>query len=110
MNDPIDGQKWICEKYGALYCPCKGSDRVGIAIQTLQNEPIYGTRELNPDGSSSWYIYAGQYSADDDFYKPVCIDHLETLLPIVLRYLALPPGWKFIIDKNGYEDVWQEKI
>lgn len=24
------------------------------------------------------------------------------------KYLALPPGYRFLIDENGYEDVWQD--
>ncbi|MFU7554406.1 hypothetical protein [Pseudomonas paraeruginosa] len=30
------------------------------------------------------------------------------LLPEVLDYLYLPPGARFIIDGDGYEDVWLE--
>lgn len=28
------------------------------------------------------------------------------MLPEVLPYLELPPGYRFIIDGKGYEDVW----
>jgi hypothetical protein len=28
------------------------------------------------------------------------------MLPLVMKYLCLPTGAKFIIDTQGYEDVW----
>ena len=31
------------------------------------------------------------------------------MLPQVVDYLALPSGAKFILDREGYEDVWLEE-
>lgn len=36
----------------------------------------------------------------------MCIEHLGDVLPEVLAYLDLPPGYRLIVDRNGYEDVW----
>ncbi|WP_455685330.1 immunity protein Imm33 domain-containing protein [Variovorax paradoxus] len=36
------------------------------------------------------------------------VEHISEILPIAQKYLALAPGFKFIIDENGYEDVWYE--
>ncbi|WP_436968388.1 immunity protein Imm33 domain-containing protein [Burkholderia multivorans] len=49
-----------------------------------------------------------EFHASDaaDFYQPVHTDHLAELLPAVIKYLRLPHGSKFIIDDNGFEDVW----
>jgi hypothetical protein len=33
--------------------------------------------------------------------------HLEDELPEVLSFLALPPGWRFLI-APGHEDVWYD--
>lgn len=27
---------------------------------------------------------------------------------VFTRYLALPPGWRFVIGADGYEDVWYD--
>jgi hypothetical protein len=29
-------------------------------------------------------------------------------LPQVREYLALPPGYRFLIDGTGYEDLWSD--
>ncbi|MGA4658274.1 immunity protein Imm33 domain-containing protein [Proteus terrae] len=31
-------------------------------------------------------------------------------LPEVINYLYLPKGHNFIIDRDGYEDIWFEEI
>ena len=102
----FEEQKLLCAKYGVKFYSCGPDDRAGVALATLLNEPVHGSRERNEDGTSSWYIWAGEYSTDPDFYQPLCAGHIENYLPLVMPYLALPPGYKFIIDRNGYEDVW----
>ncbi|WP_422646754.1 immunity protein Imm33 domain-containing protein, partial [Acinetobacter baumannii] len=37
------------------------------------------------------------------------ISHLENYLPEVIPYLALEERFRFVIDKQGYEDVWKEE-
>lgn len=97
----------ICKRYGAPFLAAPADMIIGVAIETFEAGlmPIYGVRM--PDGT--WYIYAGEYSAAKDFYKPMHIAHLEELCPQVLPYLGLGVGWKFIIDDKGYEDVWCEE-
>ena len=102
-------QEMLCAKYGAEYCECAPNERAGVALATLDKSPVYGVRTKNADGSMSWYIWAGPHSTAPDFFQPLCAGHLGEILPMVMRYLALPPGFKFIIDRSGYEDVWQEK-
>ena len=43
------------------------------------------------------------------FYQPLHAEHLHDMLPQVVDYLALPSGAKFILDREGYEDVWLEE-
>lgn len=82
-------------------------EMVAVAISTLGKMPVYGTRiVLSQGGNISWFFHCGEYSDGDDFYQPVHAEHLSELLPSVLKYLRLPPGSKFIIDDQGYEDVW----
>jgi hypothetical protein len=106
----IRKQKEICERHGALYTASPFDKIIGVAIETFEDKgvmPIYGVRlPTASDDSATWYIYAGEYSAADDFYKPMHIGHLLELCPQVLQYLGLPPGWRFLFDDKGYEDVW----
>lgn len=103
-----EDQKRICAKYRVEVFPCDSKERAGVAVATLKSEPLYGVRKKNEDGTASWYIWGGPYSEAIDSYQPLCVGHLDDLIPNVLPYLALPPGYKFIIDRKGFEDVWRE--
>ncbi|MEU8078772.1 hypothetical protein AB0B31_25445 [Catellatospora citrea] len=72
------------------------------------NWPVYGIREALEGGTTGWYLWTGEYSRADDFYVPWHTAHLCEGWPEVVPYLALPPGWRFVI-APGYEDVWFER-
>lgn len=101
----IEEQKLICEKYNSLYRPTDFSLNVGIS-DNLNLEPINGLRHSQQSGTSGWYIWTGEYSEREDFFKPLCAEHLIELLPQVVKYLGLDKNYRFLIDRNGYEDVW----
>jgi hypothetical protein len=100
-------QRRICETYGATPDPPAVGSKVGIALQTLDRAPLHGTRIAPSEGTSGWYIHAGnEWSEDPDFYQPLCIEHLEQYCKLALLFLCLPPGWRFLTDGEGYVDAW----
>ena len=101
-------QKQICKENGADWQATPPDFIIGLATN-LDKTPIYGVRDVRRDKTSGWYIWSGEYSAADDFYKPVCAAHLVDLFPPIVHYLGLAEGWRFIIDKDGYEDIWYEQ-
>ncbi|MNM71117.1 hypothetical protein D3C81_827710 [compost metagenome] len=104
---PIPEQAKVCKRYDVS--PRAPEDRVAIALGTLKDNPIYGVRvKLPEDGTVSWFFYCGEYSDAEDFYQVIHTRHLQEELPEVMNYLYLPEGSKFIIDREGYEDVWFE--
>jgi hypothetical protein len=113
MEEFIKRQKEICERYGSLYLASPFDEMIGVALETFEDKsrmPIHGLRlPAESNGYATWYIYAGEYSAADDFYKPMHIGHLLELCPQVLQYLGLPPGWRFLFDDKGYEDAWYDE-
>ena len=40
------------------------------------------------------------------FFSPLHFEHIDQYLPEISGYLNLPPGWRFLIDAKGYEDIW----
>jgi hypothetical protein len=79
---------------------------VGAARQTQGQKPINGLR-YQPDGESNgWFVWAGEWSDADDFFQPLHIEHFGDYFPSAYPYLDLPPGYRFVIDNEGYEDVW----
>ena len=119
LNNPInnieqelvDMQKIICEKYGAKFLASPFDKLVGVALESFDKfkMPINGLRHpIEHELSVSWYVWSGEYSEADDFFKPVHVRHLLEICPKALYYLGLAPGWRFLFD-NKYEDVWYDE-
>ncbi len=99
----------ICKKYGAEYIPCLNNSILGISKNVKDNiYPIHGLRHKEEKGTSGWYIWVGDYKEDDDFFVPLHISHIEDWNPIIEKYLALAPGWRFLVTPT-YEDVWYDE-
>ena len=99
----------ICNKYGVLPFDTSIYSIIGIAENVRDKNvfPVNGLRHNTDDTTSGWYIWSGiEFSYKTDFFKPLHIKHLEEWRPDILKYLALPPGYRFLIGENNYEDVW----
>jgi hypothetical protein len=100
-----DDQQKICQRFGAEYSPPGISEKVGIALQTLENFPLHAMRVQPENGDCGWYIYGGEHSSDVSFYQPLCVAHLADYCAMIVPYLALPPGWRILL-APAYEDAW----
>jgi hypothetical protein len=102
-------QKLICEKYGSPFCASPLFLKVGISKNVRDGTwPINGLRHPLEGDTTGWYIWAGEeFSTHPDFFTPLHVEHLKDWCPIVLKYMGLAPGWRFLI-ADGYEDVWQD--
>lgn len=103
-------QKAICEKHGAIFLEAPEEYKVGISNNFKASlEPIHALRHKMENGTTGWYIWAGDYKEDADFFKPLHVKHLKEWCPIILPYLGLAPGWRVLIAKKGeYIDVWYD--
>ena len=97
----------VCEREGVEpVTPAQGS-KLGVALSTLGRKPINGLRHNPEKGTNGWYIWCGDnFSEADDFFEPLHVEHIDDYLPIVKKYLGLPPGYRFQIDCNDHEDIW----
>ena len=104
-------QKLICEKYGEEVFPSPSYLKVGISLNVKGGNlyPINGLRHPPAGDTSGWYIWAGEeFSDDEDFFVPLHIEHLNDWCPKIIKYLALPPGCRFLLGEDDYEDVWYD--
>jgi hypothetical protein len=107
-NAHIDRQKTICEKYKSYWNPINKKLKIGIGSD-VNADPIHGLRHPKEKGTTGWYIWTGEYSESDDFFQPICAEHLLQIRPELIKYFGLDVGYRFLIDKNGYEDVWYDE-
>lgn len=103
-------QKEICFRFGAEFYPCQMNLKVGISRNVQNGEiPVNGLRIKPEEDTTGWYIWAGEeFSDDPNFFVPLHVFHLYEWRPLVLPYLGLPPGWRFLITED-YEDVWYDE-
>ncbi|WP_425629896.1 immunity protein Imm33 domain-containing protein [Cellulophaga lytica] len=100
----------MCAKYGSNFNPINIKLFIGIGAD-MEYEPINGLRHPEHGTMNGWYIWCGEFSDSDDFFKPIHIECLLESNPEILKYLSLDVGFRFLIDKKGYEDVWfDEKL
>jgi hypothetical protein len=87
--------------------PSLPGQKVGIARNVLEGLlPLNGLRHPPEGDSTGWYIWAGEVlSSADDFFAPLHVAHLNERCPEIVRFLGLPPGWRFLI-AGSIEDVW----
>ena len=105
MNDSKGGK--LFERLNIEPVESLPNSKLGIALETLGKQPINGLRHPDKNDTCRWYIWCGEERSDmPDFFSPIHVSHVPIYLPLVKEYLALPPGYRFLIDDNGFEDVW----
>lgn len=102
----MDIQKEICNKYKTEFILSNKNYKLGLAISTIGKKPINGLRHRIENDTCGWYIWCGEeFSEDPEFFQPLHVKHIDNYLPEIQKYLALPPGYRFLIDID-YEDIW----
>ncbi|WP_215755504.1 hypothetical protein [Acetobacter sp. P5B1] len=105
----IKMQKKICEEYGSDFVSVFPNEKLGISINVKEKvRPLNGMRVMPGKDTCGWYIWAGEYLEDKDFFVPLHVNHLIKWEPLLLPYLGLAPGWRFLITEE-YKDVWEDK-
>ena len=108
MESLTEQQRAVCREHGAAFARLGPGSTIGVALQALGRLPVHGVRLPPTDTMCGWYIHAGDWSDADDFYQPLCVEHLAERCPAAMPFLGLPPGWRFLSDGQGYGDVWQD--
>ena len=108
MNNTEEQLK-ICKKFGAEFIETQDNLIVGVSLDVTKGVyPINGLRHPIVNNTSGWYIWSGEYSSNADFFIPLHAEHLKEWCPQIIKYLGLPPGWRFQFAPN-YQDVWEHK-
>jgi hypothetical protein len=103
----IRREQEVCRKYGARWFEAPLHRKVGIAPNVRSGLlPINGLRHPPEGDTTGGYIWAGEeLKTDPDFFVPLDVEHLGDWCPVILPYLGLPPGWRFLVAGSS-EDVW----
>lgn len=110
MHNEREEQEATCRKYGVAYVSAAVDLKVGISRNVRDGIlPINGLRHPPAGDTTGWYIWAGGEPSDaPDFFVPLHVEHLKEWCPDAIRFLGLPPGWRFLI-AGEHEDVWEDR-
>ena len=97
----------LCHRFGAIYQPLDFGMMLGVADNYISDLlPYNGLRHRPEGGSCGWFLWAGEeLREEDDFFRPMHVFHLVEKGAPGLKYLGLPPGWRFLVAGDS-EDVW----
>jgi len=98
-------ETWLGQNQVSLLPP-QDQEKLGISREALDGAlPLHGLRHLPANGTCGWYIWAGEYSEDPNFFLPLHVSHLASRRPDAAELLSLPPGWRFYLAPD-FRDVW----
>jgi hypothetical protein len=71
--------------------------------------PLNGFRHPPEKDTTGWYIWAGEGDPPPapEYFVPLHVEHLLKWRPDVVKFLGLPPGWRFLTD-GRHDDVWED--
>ena len=102
----IKRNQTVCEWAGVEPDKPEDDSMVGIALETIGKMPINGLRHNPEKNTNGWYIWCGEeLSEADNFFSPLCKKHIKKYLPEIEEYLDLPPGYRFLVDGENWEDI-----
>ncbi len=101
----------LCKKIGVDFIDNPDFFKIGVSINLKEQNlfPINGLRHNPEKDTTGWYIWAGEYSEDPNFFVPIHVLHINEWNPLILKFLGLPPGYRFLIGENNYEDIWYDE-
>ncbi len=108
VHEIVSQQMKICEKYNVPWVGTPLDQMIAVSKDLISGKlPINGLRHLPEGKSVGWFVWAGgEINNDTSLWDNIHIQHLIEMYPDLLKYLGLPPGYRFQIDDKGYEDVW----
>lgn len=97
----------VCERFGVDPDPPLEGERVGISPNVLTDVlPLIALRHPRENGTCGRYIWAGEGQPDDPrFFVALHVEHLAEWCPLIVPYLALPPGYRVLLAPD-FEDAW----
>lgn len=106
----LEQQIQICKKYNVPMVECPYYLYIAIAKDFSKDHfPINGLRHPPEGITTGWYIWSGEnFDPNPNKWEVVHVLHLFNDCPEIIKYLGLPPAWRFLIADN-YDDVWSDE-
>ncbi|KFF17459.1 hypothetical protein IW22_20890 [Chryseobacterium sp. JM1] len=83
---------------------------VVISDGVYEGKDIEGIRYASPQDESGWYLITDDYNEDIKSLKMVHFYHVAFARPDILKYLALPFGYRFLMKGGKFEINKDEEV
>lgn len=90
--------------------PTNADSKVGVALESLSRSPLNAMRHPPQRGTSGWYVWGGEFSDDPNFFKLLAAKQMPTLVPALVPYLALAPGWRVLLGEGHEELLYDPRL
>lgn len=100
-------QHEMCNQLNTEFAPPRPDRIVVISDGVLEGHPVEGVRYPSPEHMSGWWLTTSDYSGDIKDLQKLHLFHVTSKRPDLVRYLALPYGFRFSQDTRS---VWFDEI
>jgi hypothetical protein len=97
-------QHKTCAQFNASFSPPRPDKMVAISDGVMEGDPVEGVRYPSPEHMSGWWLTTDRYNGDISTIKTTHLHHVTAKRPDLVRFVALPYGYRF----NG-QDVWYDE-
>ncbi len=103
----------VCATHNVNPVLVDNNQLVAVSEGVLEGDLVEGVRYNSPEHMSGWWLTTEKYNGDINTIKTEHFYHLLEKRPDLVKYLALPYGFRFFQKgyKDGPEKIWfDEKI
>ncbi len=99
-------QHSICAKSGVEFTPPRFEQLIVISEGVLEGDAAEGVRYPSPEHMSGWWITTDRYDGNTKNLKTVHTQHVAVNRPDLVKFLALPFGYRF---HEATNDTWYDE-
>lgn len=99
----IKAQSELCTYYGLIPSFPNFNQMIVISKGVYEGKDIEGIRYDSPNHMSGWWLITDDYDDNINSLMTVHYSHIAFNRPDILKFLALPFGYRFLIENNEFE-------
>lgn len=96
-------QSEICWEQNLIPLFPNFNQSVVISDDVYEGKDIEGIRYDSPQDETGWYLITDDYNGDIKSLKMVHFYHIAFARPDIMKYLAIPPGYRFLMGNGNIQ-------
>jgi len=101
----IREQSEICSQYGLIPSFPNFNQMIVISEGVYEGKDVEAIRYVSPGHMSGWWLITDDYNDNIESLMTVHFYHVAFKRPDILKYLALPFGYRFLMENDSIEII-----